>query len=170
MKKILFLSTFSFFLACANNDKGNEAAEADLSQCKLGKPTAIFSTKMSNIATQNFVEQPSETVETVAWKSGLQLELTQSGCQHIKQVFQFTRPENKTATPLFWLQDAANCFKEMAATDEKLASLGMWAGMIEQNLSQFQLGQALEVEKGHFIKIDCMMNQLLMVTLSDKES
>ncbi len=170
MKKFLLWGVCLLFFACTNSSTNDNQAENDLSQCKTGKPTPIFTHNMANIVKHSFQELPSQTTETVVWKSGLALELTQSGCKHIKQLFQFERPENKTATPEFWLQDAANCFKEMAATDEKTASLGMWANVIEQNLSQFHLGEAVEVEKGHFIKIDCMMGKLLVVTLSDTAS
>ena len=138
-------------------------------QCKYSTPTAIFSKEISTVVDHNFIADGQSATESAVFENGLQLELEQSGCNDIKQVFQFTIDRPGEGEPN-WFLIVAEQFNYLSSLSEQTMSLGMWASVISSNASLFKLGLPIEVEKGFFVKIDKIdsgKNAILIVELSE---
>ena len=83
----------------------------------------------------------------------LKVEIDQSGCNHIKQVFKFWIDRPGEGEPN-WYFLAAEQFAYLSNISNETKMLGMWAEVIETNASQFKLGMPVEVDQGFFVKID----------------
>ena len=151
---------FLFLFSCNNS--------AD-EKCKYGTPTPIFSKEISAVTAHNFEAKEQESAEQVTFENGLQLQLQQSGCNDIKQEFQFTIDRPGEGEPN-WFLLVSEQFLYLSSLSGNTESLGMWASVISSNASLFKLGLPVEVEKGFFVKIDKIesgKNTILIVELSE---
>ena len=156
---------FPFFLlfllfSCNNSDS---------EKCKYGTPTPVFSKEISSVVEHSFEAKAQESTEQTTFESGMQLQLKQSGCNDIKQEFQFTIERPGEGEPN-WFLLVADQFIYLSSLSEQTVSMGMWASVISSNASLFKLGLPIEVEKGFFVKIDKIdsgKNAILLVELSE---
>ncbi len=158
-----------FFTACGGSSKKD--FEANLEHCPQ-KPTAIFQPTMNGIKSTKFVLEKTKSVENVTFADSSSLEIIQMGCAHISQEFRFEinefQPKNEASEVA---ELAAEKFSYIAKLDEKLAVLGNWASMLRAVKSGLKIGEAIELEPHHFLKIDFLprdKNALLIVVIFDK--
>lgn len=138
-------------------------------KCAYPPPVAIFSDSMSFVSSHAFKLEKRNASESVAFENGLQLELDQSGCDHIKQTFQFTTEKPGEGDPN-WFFLTAQQFEYVSRLSPKFMSLSSWAELINMNASQFRLSEPLEIENGFFVKIDKIdsgKNVILTAELSE---
>lgn len=147
-KFILIISLILFSFSCSDSPSPNE-------KCRFGEPTAIFKKDNSALLSTTFKKEGRIGIETVEFKKGFLLELTQSGCQEIIQDFAFTLPMvNNQADGQFWIQQGEQLMRFMGNTDPSLMQFSEWANMIAQSGSEMKLGQAKEIQTGYFVTID----------------
>lgn len=129
-KYFLWISLLAFVLSlsisCKNGDSKTEELEEfeytdqmerDLSLCP-NKVTSIFNIgDTSSITQHNFELRKAEAIENVSFENGLQLKLRQSGCQVLKQRYEFVLPttvpvtEDNQEDAAFWIDEAAKQFE-----------------------------------------------------------
>lgn len=146
---ILFLTTILLMSCGSDSSKQAEIAvteaemEADFSKCPHNEPIPPIFTKDS---TGYVVDQSHELFkghieEKVVFSDGIKLELRQSGCNVLKQNYQFTFPENvEEDNPQFWMALAMGQFEKMANVEEGFLNI---AQLIYQNGGQMKLGEPL---------------------------
>jgi len=162
LRQFFFFLIVLIFSSCNSDEK----------KCKYSTPTAVFSKDISAVTDHSFQSEGQNATEVATFENGLQLELEQSGCDAIKQVFQFTIERPGEGEPN-WFLIVADQFNYLSSLSEQTMSLGMWASVISSNASLFRLGQPIEVEKGFFVKIDKIdsgKNAILHVELSEDSS
>lgn len=160
MKRLSLFYIFCFLFSCNNSDS---------EKCKYGTPTPVFSKEISSVVEHNFESKTQESIEQATFDTGLQLQLKQSGCNDIRQEFQFTIERPGEGQPN-WFLLVADQFIYLSGLSDQTTSLGMWASVISSNASLFKFGLPIEVEKGFFVKIDKIdsgKNAILLVELSE---
>ncbi len=142
---------------------------ADSEKCKYGAPTPVFSKEIKSVTGHSFEAKGQESTEVATFENGMQLQLKQSGCNDIKQEFQFTIERPSEGQPN-WFLLVSEQFIYLSSLSEQTVSMGMWASVISSNASLFKFGLPIEVEKGFFVKIDKIdsgNNAILLVELSE---
>ena len=141
----VILLIFLMFFGCGN-PQGNE------NDCPLGQPTAIFSDTLKEIQSQKFEVTGQESLETVQFKNGVELELAQRGCEEISQEFQFRLLEladqNKT---IAWVEAGVEQFKFLATLGEQFSPFFIWATSIEEQKQNFAFNTPQELAPGFFV-------------------
>jgi len=158
--RLLVPLLFLFLFSC------NNAADK---KCKYGTPTPVFSKEISAVLDHSFEAKDQVSTEQATFENGMHLQLQQSGCNDIKQVFQFTIERPGEGEPN-WFLLVADQFLYLSGISDQTVSLGMWASVISSNASLFKFGLPIEVEKGFFVKIDKIdsgKNAILLVELSE---
>lgn len=124
---------------------------------------------MTFIKSHTFQSEGQNTSESALFQNDLALELSQSGCDHVKQVFQFTTEKPGEGDPNWFLLTGQQ-FEYISRLSPKFMPLAAWAEMINLNASQFRLSEPLEIENGFFVKIDKIdsgKNVILTAELSE---
>ena len=140
-----FLITLAVFLLSCSSETEEK--------CKYGEPVAIFSDDLPGISDLQFTGSGQVANEDVAFESGLRVSVEQSGCNDIRQVFNFTTERPGEGEPNWFLLTGEQ-FNFIGNLSPKLEPMLMWASVINGNAGSFRLGEPLEVERGFFIKID----------------
>jgi len=169
MNKIIITLIGTIILAFGCKSEKDKKGD-NFSDCKYGAPTAVFASDLPTVATHKFELKSQVGFEEITFNNGLQLQLTQSGCNEIKQEFQFTLPDKPSAdTPPYWVDQTRAQFNALGELGEKYLTLNFWAQPLEANREAISLGEPFELQPGFSIKIDRIIgsqNTLLLITLS----
>lgn len=171
MKNCIYLIVLGvLFFSCQNND-GKEYFE----NCLYGQPEPIFNKGMEEIATHQFRIRQKEGIENVRFTDGMELTIFQSGCDYIKQQFQFemAAPADtiNTSTTEYWIAQSINAFQKLGSLGPQFFSYSSWAQAIAERAADFKLAEFLEVQPGFFVKIDRIEStdtHTLLITLSEE--
>ena len=123
---------------------------------------------MESVIEHSFNSTTQEGNENILFDNDLKVEIEQSGCEYIKQVFKFWIDRPGEGEPN-WYFLAAEQFAYLSNISDETKMLGMWAEVIESNASQFKLSKPVEVDSGFFVKIDKIAEDkkvILVVELS----
>ena len=163
--QILMLASFSIvFFFCNSNNKNTSQKE----KCKYGAPKAIFADSISSLAQHQFEQKGQTGTEHLVFKDGKSLEIIQSGCDQIKQEFQFTLPIGADDANKNWIKEAALQFQNLGSLGEAYLSFNFWAQAIQENQQRIQLGETIELQTGFAMKIDYIKgndHSLLLITV-----
>jgi hypothetical protein len=142
------------------------------SDCKFGKAVPIFPKGLPIVTEQHFESREADAFETIVFKNGLHLQITQSGCNDLKQLFEFMQQGDYAQRgDEFWKRTAVDQLKMMSKMHASLQTLNIWASAIENILPVLKLGESTEIEPNTYIKIDKVTNgkdAVLSLELSKK--
>jgi hypothetical protein len=154
LKKIGLLVISLLIMGSCQTKKSAADYDNDLPHCPA-KPTALFDKTMTGVTAAAFELRPTESVETVVFADSTRLVITQTGCAKVSQNFEFTLLGKYTAADgATWAAVAVTQFRKLAAADQKLQGLGMWAQFIEQAQPTLHLGEPIELEPHRFLRLD----------------
>jgi hypothetical protein len=163
MNKTLIILAFGAFcqlMACQNQPT-----------CKY-KPEPIFSRDLPHVVDYNFEKEGSQSLESVMLDRGILLEVGQEVCGDTKQEFRFIVKGDFAAQPdSFWLKEASRQFVFLSTFSPKQAALKDWGDIIEMRRLEMSIGQAREVQKGVFVRVDRVISPeeaILTVVFSQK--
>jgi hypothetical protein len=163
MKKTAALWMFGalfLLLACENKPT-----------CKY-KPEPIFARDLPHVVDYNFEKEGSQSLESVMLDRGILLEVGQEVCGDTKQEFRFIVKGDFAAQPdSFWLKEASRQFVFLSSFSPKQAALKDWGDIIELRRTEMSIGQAREVQKGVFVRVDRVVSPeeaILTVVFSQK--
>ena len=123
--------------------------------CKYGTPKAIFSKGTPLVSSHTFEAGTHAATETVFFDADIKLELTQSGCEKPKQIFEFTIPGNsKQYTAENWIDMALTQLTFIGNLEESLQPLLFWSAALKNKKQTIQLGAPTALEQSFFAKID----------------
>ncbi len=141
------------------------------SDCEYGSPTAIFNADQPGIQQHSFALQGNEAREEVIFSDGLELTLLQSGCDNIRQEFQFNLKGNfSTQTPDFWITQAIQKLKRLGSMGYNYNGFSQWAQFIEAQKGNMKLAESTALEPGFYVQIDRILgvdNATLVLILSN---
>ncbi len=149
MKNALAASTFIasilIFSACREEPKN----------CRFGKPKPIFSNDLPRVKAHEFEGKTTTSEERVAFDTGLELEIVQSGCETIRQEFRFfTAGDYRTFADSVWMKEAVRQLVFLSSLSPKQAQLRPWADAIEESRHSMKLGEEKALQPGILAKID----------------
>ena len=169
MKPYIYLFSLFFLLfSCQNTQSGDKFAD-----CKYGEPKAIFDENLDFVNQHNFKIKALEGIEEVTFSNGRQLTIYQSGCNEIKQDFEFileAQPDSNLTNPYFWIGKTIEEFQSLGAFGQDYFSYSTWAQVIAENADKIKIAEFQEVQPGFYVKIDRINGpdeSTLMVTLSE---
>ncbi len=171
MMKRPAISVLFFFLLVLSSCVGDEKAEGAFADCKYAQPEPIFNKSSDQIEDHRFSLDGQRGVEIVHFSEGVQLKLTQEGCDDLRQIFEFTFPslDIRDDSPDFWLMLAVAQFDQIADIGADYMVFGSWAAALVRNRDQFEFGESVRIQKGFYVKVDRMKGKkggILMLTLS----
>jgi hypothetical protein len=142
------------------------------SDCKFGKAVPIFPKGLPIVTEQHFEAREADAVENVVFKNGLRLQITQSGCDDLKQLFEFMQQGDYAQRgDDFWKKTAVDQLKMMSGMHASLQMFSAWAAAVEKVLPTLKLGESTEIERNTYVKIDKVTNgkdAILFLELSKK--
>jgi hypothetical protein len=154
MQKLSIFLTFLFIVACGC---GN-----DTPQCAHGNPTAIFHPEMKFIKNHTFQQKESNSSEQLEIPEfDLSLEILQSGCERIKQMFKITLngSQNDLTTAPQIAELTADIFAAISQLDkEKLGNFFQVAQWTGQNAAQFSLDSPVLISNPDNSQIQLSLN------------
>ncbi|MDX1940609.1 MAG: hypothetical protein SFU99_08655 [Saprospiraceae bacterium] len=168
MRYKITMSVFIVFLtfACRRADNSIQTEN-----CKYGKPEAIFKAEQSGISAHAFKLQNNEGVEQVKFANGIELTLIQSGCDHIRQEFQFLLPGAPPIDePAYWIAQTINSMRMLGSFGPDFQVFSVWSQEIENQVENIKLAESIELQQGFFVRIDRILgsnNATLVLILSD---
>lgn len=151
-QNLIFLAVFCL-TSCQGEPQNSES-------CKYGKPQAIFSDAHEGINKQSFELNQQGSVERVSFSDGQELEVYQSGCEELKQTFQFQFPGDYSERPdSFWIAQSVDRFSYLSSLGPNYSSFGTWAQFIEEKFPNMKLAEEVELAPGYFVKVDRIVSK-----------
>lgn len=164
--KCSYLFLLIFGILCSSCQQTREK------KCKYGKPEAIFSQTLPGVTLHVFSEFDQEAVERVVFKDSLEFTLTQSGCDHVRQLFEVKMLGNyQNRAPIFWVLESLELLQRLSNMGPAFQTFAVWAQSIETIKEEIKLSESTQVQPGFFVKIDRVLseqNATLVLTLSDE--
>lgn len=142
------------------------------SKCKYGAPQAIFNKGQAGIQQHRFQAQGNEATEEVLFSDGLELTLVQSGCNEIRQEFQFKLSGDFQGKETdFWIDKTIELLRRLGGLGLNYSGFSDWARLLEDQKSEIKLAESTALQPGFYASIDRIVgkdNATLVLTLSDQ--
>jgi len=142
-KSLLIIVIFLAFFTSCNSNK----------ECTFGSPTPIFKVNSEKIVSEKFSKNGQLSTEEVQFENGLKLDLHQSGCEKLEQVFEFKNseaPKDIQGAISLILQH----FEYFATINEQYLVYQQWGSAIAQNKLAFKKGNTVELAPNFNASID----------------
>lgn len=160
------LNYFLFFLVVCTS----LSCSSDPKKCRYGSAEPIFASSYEKVVKHKFYQIGQLTFEHIVFENKMELEIQQSGCDSIRQVFQFKIPEDVR-------NEQADYFKEMtiqffgylSLVSNKHFSLHHLGKVVSQHFNEIKLGKPFMMQKDYYLKIDRITGEndaILLVELS----
>lgn len=162
---LIFITILTF--GCKQSAPENQSS----TECKYGAPQALFTPDQPGVSSHSFTATQTEATEQVAFSNGLQLTLLQSGCDHIRQEFQFelsSVPDD--ADQQFWIGKTVELLHMLSSGGPGYAAFATWAQEIEQRADEIKLAESFAIQEGFYVRIDRIQSgqdATLVLILSD---
>jgi hypothetical protein len=158
------------FSGCKQKNAETVLSEtSNWSKCPVGKPVAIFSDTMSIVKKHEFALAKDKAIEKMLLANGDILEVEQTGCNKVRQIFTFTIKgdyQNKDIT--FWANKAGAYFTKLGTASPQLFGLTEFGKVIGVAAPKMTLGAPFATNFGITITVDRVASpteSTLMVTL-----
>ncbi|HMO38672.1 MAG TPA: hypothetical protein PKC76_07280 [Saprospiraceae bacterium] len=165
--KIALLVFITILTSSCNQKRDSQSADA----CKYGAPQPIFNPTQAGLSGHEFSRQGNDATEQIRFDNGETLTVLQSGCNEIRQEFQFGLLEQPlTDSPAWWIAQAVNEMRRLSSFGPDYQAFAAWAAEIEERAETIKLAEAFELQRGFFVRIDRIAsteNATLVLTLSD---
>lgn len=162
--KVLFI--FLTISACQSNPADSSA------DCSKGEPTPVYSSDSDFIKSHQFSKDGQRSIEEILFVDSLQLTIRQSGCEKVRQEYEFVLGGSGGSEPdSIWVARSAALFSQLGAYEEKFYSFNQWANKINQHKTEIKLTEVFEVAPKIYIQIDRIRDPkatLLQVVLFEK--
>jgi len=139
--------------------------------CQYGAPKAIFSNDQPEIKAHQFEHNGQLATEIIVFENEMELMVYQSGCDDIKQVFQFKlKGDLNELPPVFFIKQAYEQLNYMGKLSDDYLSFGQIGQIVEEKLSTIKLGESFTLQEHYFIKIDRILGKnegILVIELSN---
>jgi len=150
----------SIVLSCGSEPK----------KCRYGEAEAIFDLSNKKVIAHDFRKNGQLTFEYIIFENELELEIQQSGCDSIKQVFQFKIPEDVRAeTPDYFKEMTIQFFGYLSMLNDKYFALHHLGKVVNQHFNDIKLGKPFMMQENYYLKIDRILGvneTILLVELS----
>jgi len=157
----LWLILFSTALSCSSESR---------EKCRYGNAEAIFSREYEKVIEHDFNKKGQLTFERVVFENRMELEIQQSGCDSVRQVFQFKIPEDvQQEAPTYFKEMTIQVFGYLSQVSDKHFSLHHLGKVVSQHFQEIKLGKPFMMQENYYLKIDRILGRddaILVVELS----
>jgi len=155
---MVFLAT-----SCSSNGSTSE-------KCRYGNAEPIFALEYEKVVKHSFDKKGQLTFEQVVFENKMELEIQQSGCDSVKQVFKFNIPDDvQQEEPTFFKEMTIQVFGYLSQVSDKHFSLHHLGKVVSQHFQEIKLGKPFMMQENYYLKIDRIAgrnNGILIVELS----
>jgi hypothetical protein len=124
-------------------------------KCALGAPQAIFSKDLAGVTDHHFEVKGQESLEELMLERGVYLKVYQTGCEELRQEFQFLVQGDYASYPdSLWLREAVRQFYHLGNLSEKTAGLKMWASAIEAVRTDMRMAEPKQLDQNIYVQVD----------------
>lgn len=157
---ILLLILGSIILSCNSEPE----------KCRYGNAEPIFAPSYEKVVNHSFSKKGQLTFEQIVFENKMELEIHQSGCDSVRQVFQFKIPEDvRTEKPAYFKEMTIQVFGYLSLVSDKHFSLHHLGKVVSQHFNEIKLGKSFRMQENYFLKIDRILGlneTILVVELS----
>ncbi len=150
-------------LSCNLNSSKSE-------KCRYGNAEPIFSPDYEKVVEHAFKKKGQLTFEQVVFENKMELEIQQSGCDSVRQVFQFKIPEDvQQEKPAYFKEMTIQVFGYLSQVSDKHFSLHHLGKVVSQHFQDIKLGKPFMMQENYYLKIDRILGRndaILVVELS----
>lgn len=168
-----YRTIFGFILFSLWSLAACQTSSSQQKECPKGAPTPIYSSDYKKVLSHSFEREEQNSTEKIQFQNNTELTIRQSGCQAIRQVFEFTFPKDSLLISHGdLLAKATDKFSYLAGIEEKFYSFRIIASKLEELKPRFKRSKAFEIDPGFFIQIDKISfpdQDILEVVLFEKE-
>lgn len=156
-------------LACVALSCGSSTDE----KCRYGSAEPIFDTSYEKVLKHSFSKKGQLTYEQIVFENQMELEIQQSGCDSIRQVFQFKIPEDvRSQESAYFKEMTIQFFIYLSQISDKHFSLHHLGKVVSQHFQEIKLGKPFMMQENYFLKIDRILGSnesILVVELSSTQ-
>jgi len=163
----LILITMWLAAAC-----GGSATQEGFADCRYGEPEPIFNESIPQIQSHDFELNKRKGIEEIDFTSGEELTIIQSGCDTIRQDFQFRLPgDYRDKTDMFWITKTVQEFQRLGDLGPEYLAFASWSQAISEKADAIQLSKSQQIQPGFYVTIEKIVSAdhaLLIVALSER--
>ncbi len=160
MNYFLLILVLSTMLSCGTESK----------KCRYGHAEPIFGSVYEKVIEHRFTKTGQLTFENIVFENKMELEIQQSGCDSIRQVFQFRIPEDvNNEKPEYFKEMVIQFFGYLSLVSDKHFSLHHLGKVVSQHFNEIKLGKSFRMQENYYLKIDRIAGKndaILIVELS----
>lgn len=142
-------------------------------KCRYGSAEPIFDTSYEKVIKHSFSQKGQLTFEQIIFENQMELEIQQSGCDSIRQVFQFKIPEDVRLQEADYFKEMTiQFFAYLSLVSDKHFSLHHLGKMVSQHFQEIKLGKSFRMQENYYLKIDRILglnDAILVVELSSSQ-
>ncbi|MBX2870980.1 MAG: hypothetical protein KTR30_02745 [Saprospiraceae bacterium] len=155
------------FWACSS-DKSDDL----FIDCRYSAPESIFSNALPDVEQHSFFLDKMVGEESLAFADGSSLRLRQSGCDYLKQEFEFAAPSfDRQKSIAFWFEESIDLLHRVSEMGPEYISYRQWAKAMEKKVRSFELDKTVMLADGFYAKVSRQNSRgaaILLLTLSEK--
>ena len=169
---ILCWALAGLLISAAAAGCGGAPGQDAFADCRYGAPEPIFHAQLPGVARHDFRLSQGQGWEYLAFTDGLELEVRQTGCDHIRQEFRFQQLGQFRKAPAdFWIDETGRIFNRLGQLGPEYLSYYSLAQAIAEQANRIPLAQNVELQPGFFLNISPQSSEnetTLVVTLGEK--
>ncbi len=162
---LLLLLLFSW--ACSSDN-----ADDLFIDCRYSAPESIFSNALPDVSQHSFYLDKMVGEESLEFTDGSSLLLRQSGCDYLKQEFEFATPNfDRQKSIAFWFEESIDLLHRVSEMGPEYISYRQWAKAMERKVRSFELDKTVMLADGYYAKVSRQNARgaaILLLTLSEK--
>ena len=140
--------------------------------CRYSAPESIFSNNLPHVAQHSFFLDRMVGEESLDFTDGSSLRLRQSGCDYLKQEFEFSSPNfNRQKSIAFWFEESIELLHRLSEMGPEFISYRQWAKAMEGKVRSFELDKTVMLADGYYARVSRQNSRgaaILLLTLSEK--
>jgi hypothetical protein len=169
---IVYWFIASLVLSATAAGCGGAPGQDAFADCRYGAPEPIFHAQLPAVARHDFRLSKGQGLEYIAFTDGLELEVLQTGCDHIQQEFRFRQSGQFRQAPAdFWIDETARIFSRLGQLGPEYLSYFSLAQAIDEQANRIRLAQNTELQPGFFLNISpqsAEQSTTLVVTIGEQ--
>ncbi|MCB0570299.1 MAG: hypothetical protein KDC66_11065 [Phaeodactylibacter sp.] len=150
----------------------NPAGQEPFSNCLYGAPEPVFGPGLPAVKAHHFQLEKDKAEESLTFADGLELHITQSGCDHIRQEFRFyLAGDFRSAPATFWIGESSRIFNRLGQIGPEYLSYRNLGQAIAQREADIRPGEPIMLQEGFYFRLDISFTNgaaILAVTISEQ--
>lgn len=140
--------------------------------CRYTAPESIFSNSLPAVQQHEFFLDKMVGEESMHFSDGTHLLLRQSGCDYLKQEFEWADPTYGGQKSIaFWFEESIHLLHRISELGPEYITYRRWATAMEEKVRSFKMDKTVKLADGYYAKVSKENKRgaaILLLTLSEK--